>query len=160
MKEIKINTEHDNNMNCEQGKVHLGMNIQRIREMLQIKQLTLAEKLNISQQAVSNLENRDSIEDKTLDKVAKALKVPVLLIKNFNQDDITYGIQNNYYNGSKGYFESEDHTQITNTNTIEMIKYALQENKKLYDQIIKDKEQEIRKLKQENEDLWQKIKPS
>ena len=154
MKDIDKKMEQENNVSANQPKkhVHLGTNIQRIREILNIKQIVLADMMNISQQAISKLENREYIEDKTLDKVAKVLKVPVLLIKNFDQEHIAHDIVNNYYDDSKNFNDdSADHTQITNT--IEMVKLALQENKKLYERIIKEKEQEIKTLKEENENL-------
>jgi transcriptional regulator with XRE-family HTH domain len=45
---------------------HLGRKIGRIREMLGVKQETLAEKLGISQQAVSKIEQSEQVEDTTL----------------------------------------------------------------------------------------------
>lgn len=67
-------------------KVHEGKNIKRIREMLGIKQETLASELEISQQSVSLLEQKETIDSAMLDAVAKVLKIPVEAIKNFNEE--------------------------------------------------------------------------
>ena len=57
--------------------VHEGRNIKRIREMLGVKQDTLANDLGWNQQKVSLLEQKERIEPQLLEEVAKALKVPV-----------------------------------------------------------------------------------
>jgi DNA-binding XRE family transcriptional regulator len=64
--------------------IHEGKNVKRIREILGIKQDALAMELGLSQQAVSALEQKEKIDEKILDDVAKVLKVPVDAIKSFN----------------------------------------------------------------------------
>lgn len=66
-------------------KVHHGRNIKRIREILHIKQDTLAFDLNMSQQNVSVLESKEEIEDDLLKQIAGALKIQVEAIKNFDE---------------------------------------------------------------------------
>jgi transcriptional regulator with XRE-family HTH domain len=70
------------------GTVHHGQNIKRLRDLLGIKQETIALGLQVSQQAMSKLEQKDQIEDELLGKVSEVLKVPVESIKNF--DDKTF----------------------------------------------------------------------
>ena len=77
--------------------VHEGRNVKRIREILGIKQDALALELGLSQQAVSVLEQKEKIDDKILDDVAKVLKVPVEAIKNFNEE-AALNIINNTFN--------------------------------------------------------------
>lgn len=67
-------------------KVHHGRNVRRFREMFGIKQDTLADLLGMSQQTVSRLESQEELDDTTLDKVAKALKIPAEAIRNFNDE--------------------------------------------------------------------------
>ena len=55
--------------------VHEGRNVKRIREILGIKQDTLANELGLSQQAISALEQQEALDKDMLEKVAKALKV-------------------------------------------------------------------------------------
>ena len=66
--------------------VHEGRNVKRIREILGIKQDTLAAELGLSQQAISALEQKEALDKELLEKVANALKVPVDTIKNFNEE--------------------------------------------------------------------------
>jgi transcriptional regulator with XRE-family HTH domain len=69
----------------EKKTVHLGRNVQRTREILGMKQLTLADITGMSQQNISKLEQSEFIPDDTLEKLAKGLGVTVEFIKNFNE---------------------------------------------------------------------------
>ena len=80
----------------EKSPVHLGRNVQRTREILGMKQLTLADITGMSQQNISKLEQSEFIVDETLGKLAKGLGVSVEFIKNFSEEKTIYNIQNNY----------------------------------------------------------------
>ena len=82
------------------NKIHHGRNIKRLREMLGIKQETIAVDLNITQQAMSKLEQKEQIEDETLEKVAKVLKVPIDSIKNFSEESAINVIANTFNDSS------------------------------------------------------------
>ncbi len=77
-------------------KIHHGRNIKRLREMLGIKQETIAAELNITQQTMSKLEQKEQIEDETLEKVARVLKVPVDSIKKFTDEAAINVIANTF----------------------------------------------------------------
>lgn len=77
-------------------KVHHGRNIKRLREMLGVKQEHIANELNMTQQAVSKLEQKEEIEEDVLAKVAKVLNVPTEAIKNLS-DEATFNIIANTY---------------------------------------------------------------
>lgn len=66
--------------------VHEGRNVKRIREILGIKQDTLAIELDVSQQTISALEQKEALDKDMLEKIAKALKVSSEAIKNFNEE--------------------------------------------------------------------------
>lgn len=72
--------------------------------MLGIKQEYIANELNMTQQTISKLEQKEEIEDDVLEKVAKVLNVPVDAIKNLN-DEATFNIIANSYhdNASANY---------------------------------------------------------
>jgi transcriptional regulator with XRE-family HTH domain len=76
--------------------LHEGRNVKRIREILGIKQDTLAANLGLSQQAISQLEQKEALDKDMLEKIAAVLKVPVEAIKNFDEEKAIYNIQNNY----------------------------------------------------------------
>lgn len=86
----------------EKKTIHLGRNVQRTREILGMKQLTLADITGMSQQNISKLEQTESIPDDTLEKLAKGLGVSVEFIKNFNEEKTIYNIQNNYDGANSG----------------------------------------------------------
>ncbi len=75
---------------------HLGKKIGRIREMLGMKQETLAEKMGISQQSISKMEQNESIDEATLERVAKALGVNSEAIKNFSEEAVFNIFQNTF----------------------------------------------------------------
>ena len=79
------------NTDTASPKVHHGRNVKRLREILGVKQEVLADKLELSQQTVSKLENKELIDDETLGKIASALHIPVETIKNFN-DEATFSL--------------------------------------------------------------------
>lgn len=80
-----------------QTKPHEGRNIKRIREILGIKQETLAIDLGLSQQAISSLEQKETLDVPTLEKVAKTLGVTTEAIKNFN-DEAAFNVILNTFN--------------------------------------------------------------
>lgn len=77
-------------------KNHIGRKISRIRELRDMKQEALAAALGISQQAVSNIENSETVEDAKLEEIAKALGVTVEGIKNFNEETVLNIISNTF----------------------------------------------------------------
>jgi transcriptional regulator with XRE-family HTH domain len=83
-----------------QTKPHEGRNIKRIREILGIKQETLAIDLGLSQQAISSLEQKETLDVPTLEKVAKTLGVTTEAIKNFNEEAAFNVILNTFNDNS------------------------------------------------------------
>jgi transcriptional regulator with XRE-family HTH domain len=120
--------------------IHQGRNIKRFREMLGIKQEQLAHQLgeDWNQKKVSLLENKEEIEAALLEDIAKALKVPVEAIKNFDEDTAIHNIQNNY-----------DNSVINGGPTVNY-KCTIDPLNKLievYERIIQEKNDEIEKLR-------------
>ena len=79
-----------------QIKPHEGHNVKRIREILGIKQDKLAIDLGLSQQAISNLEQRETLDVPTLEKVANVLGVSPEAIKNFNDEAVINVVSNTF----------------------------------------------------------------
>ena len=72
---------------------HIGRKISHIRELKDMKQEALAQALGTNQQAISAIENSETIEDGKLADIAKALGVSVEAIKNFSEEAVF-----NYFN--------------------------------------------------------------
>ncbi|WP_345955215.1 helix-turn-helix transcriptional regulator [Mucilaginibacter sp. PAMB04168] len=74
----------------------IGQKVERIRTFRGYKQEYLASKLGVSQQTVSKIEQQEEIEDDLLKQIAEALGVTPEVIKNFDEDKITYIINHQY----------------------------------------------------------------
>jgi transcriptional regulator with XRE-family HTH domain len=132
-------------MQTEQTKtVHQGRNVKRIREILGIKQETLACDLGLTQQAISQLEQKEALDKETLERIAKVLKVPVDTIRNFNEEAAFNIIGNTVHN--------HDNASILNYyptfNPIEKIVQLYDDKIELYERMLKDKTEMIEKLEQ------------
>jgi len=125
--------------------IHQGRNVKRFREMLGIKQDVLAIDLGLSQQAISALEQKEALDADTLDKIAALLKVPAEAIKNFDEESVINIISNTFNEGS---FLNTGHTSTFNINQLEKWLEALEENKRLYEARLKDKDDMIAILQQ------------
>lgn len=121
-------------MQTEETKtVHQGRNVKRIREILGIKQEALASDLGLTQQAVSQLEQKEALDREMLEKIAEILKVPVDAIKNFDEQTTVQIIASNNYGKDQS---SAVNFQCT-FNPLEKYIEAMEENKKLYEQFLK-----------------------
>jgi len=119
--------------------IHEGRNVKRIREILGIKQDALAMELGLSQQAVSQLEQKEKIDVKILEDVAKALKVPVEAIKNFDEQfaiNIVANTVTNYDNGSLFNYQPT-------FNPLDKYIEAMEENKKLYERLLQTEREKV-----------------
>ena len=123
-------------------KIHIGRKIGRIRELRGMKQEAVAEALGISQQAVSKLENSETIEDTTLNRIAKVLGVTVDVIKNFNEEQTILNIQNNYDQASP----SINFPFQCNFNPLDKYVEAMEENKRLYEALLKSEREKVTML--------------
>ena len=118
-----------------ENTVHEGRNVKRIREILGIKQEALALELGISQQAISSLEQKEALDKDMLEKIAAVLKVPAEAIKNFNEENIVFHIQNMNDNSQAIYHY--------NFNPLDKYMEKVEENKQLYEALLKEKDEKI-----------------
>jgi len=82
------------------NKIHQGRNIRRLRDMLGIKQETIASEINMTQQNFSKLEQKKEIDEATLEKVAEAMHISTEVIKRFNEDGVINFISNTLHDNS------------------------------------------------------------
>ena len=125
--------------------IHQGRNIRRFREMLGVKQENLAMELNLSQQTVSALEQKEALDADMLEKIAKILKVPAEAIKNFDEEKVMNVIGNIVTtvndHGTGQVFQF--HPTI---NPIDKWMDVLEENKKLYERLLESEKEKNRLL--------------
>lgn len=79
-------------------KIHEGRNVKRFREMLGIKQETLAYELgdDWNQKKISLLETKETIDTPLLQQISAALKIPVEAFQNFDEEQAVNVIANTY----------------------------------------------------------------
>ena len=111
-------------------KNHIGRKISRIRELKDMKQEALAQAMGTNQQAISIMENSETIEEEKLLQVANALGVSVEAIKNFSEEGVINYF--NTFNDSQGNFGTNHCT----FNPLDKLIEAYEENKKLYERLL------------------------
>jgi transcriptional regulator with XRE-family HTH domain len=135
----------------EKSTIHHGRNIRRFRDMLQIKQEALADKLgdNWTQSQVSRLESKEEIDDPTLKEVSKALGIPVEAIKNFDEQAAIVNIQSNHENANAGSGTIGNNLNYYSCtfNPIEEWLKVLEENKKLYERLLASEQEKVEIMK-------------
>ncbi len=114
--------------------VHEGRNVKRIREILGMKQEALAYDLGLSQQAISQLEQKEALDAEILGKIAAVLKVPVDAIKNFDEQAAINVISNTFHDNS------------ANNVNYHCTFNPLDKVVELYERMLKDKNEMIEKL--------------
>ena len=119
--------------------IHEGRNVKRIREILGIKQDALANELGLSQQAVSALEQKEALDKDLLDKIAKVLKVPSDAIKNFDEQSAVNIVANSFHDSSILY----GYNYYPTFNPIDKLVQVFEENKKLYEQLLKAEKEKV-----------------
>lgn len=125
-------------------KVHEGRNIKRFREMLGIKQDALAFDLNMSQQAVSLLEQKETIDTPLLQKISALLKIPVEAIQNFDEEQAVNIIANTF--GDNACVGNPSST--FNFNPVDAVLKLHEEKMALYERMLKEKDDMMARLEQ------------
>lgn len=143
------------------NKIHEGRNVKRFREILGVKQEALAIELGEewNQKRISLLESKEKIEEELLEEIAKALKVPVAAIKNFDEEKTMMYIQNNYEgsNHSAGSVSLTNHGEANFDctfnpldklmETVDDLKALYAENKSLYERLLQSEKDKVELLK-------------
>jgi len=122
---------------------HIGRKISRIRELRDMKQEALAQALGTNQQAISAMENSETIEEERLVEVAKALGVTVEAIKNFSDEAAI-----NYFNSFNDAVHNSHFGNNNNCtfNPLDKLMETVEENKKLYERLLKAEQDKIEYL--------------
>ncbi|MEO6683512.1 MAG: helix-turn-helix transcriptional regulator [Ginsengibacter sp.] len=132
------------NTDAMQKQIHEGRNIKRFREMLGIKQDTLAYELgdDWNQQKISLLEQKETIDPALLQQISDALKIPAEAIQNFDEEQAVNIISNTFDNGAIGYQKNENCT----FDPIDKIVQLHEEKIALYERMLKEKDEMMARL--------------
>jgi transcriptional regulator with XRE-family HTH domain len=125
-------------------KIHEGRNVKRFREMLGIKQDTLAADLgnDWNQQKVSLLEQKETIDPALLQQISSALKIPAEAIQNFDEEQAVNVIANTFGDNGIGYQRNENPT----FHPIDKLVQLHEEKIALYERMLKEKDEMMERL--------------
>ncbi|MDR6516762.1 helix-turn-helix domain-containing protein [Chryseobacterium camelliae] len=126
-------------------KIHQGRNIKRFREMLGIKQEALALDLNCSQQKISILEQKETVEKDMLEKIAGLLNVPVEAIENMEEEQAINIIANTFHESSAFAYTANIKPTF---HPLEEVLKLHGEKIALYERMLKEKDEMMAKLEQ------------
>ena len=133
--------------------IHQGKNVKRLRELMGIKQEALADMLGLewTQQRISTLEDKEVIDQAILAQVAEVLKVPAEAIRSFTEEAVInvinqtitntnhdQGVQLGVNSGTYNFNPIDKWIE-----TLADYKKAIEDNKKLYEALLKEKDEKL-----------------
>lgn len=127
---------------------HLGYNVKRLREILGVKQEDLAERMHLTQQSVSKLENKEDLDNETLEKIANAMNIPADAIKNFTDEGTVHIISNTF---SENVSVNDYAASINNSpinNPIDRIIQLYDEKVALYERMLQSEKDKVALLEE------------
>lgn len=126
-------------------KIHQGRNIKRFREMLGIKQEALAFDLgeDWNQKKISLLEQKETVEEDILEKIAQLLKIPVEAIENMDDEQAINIIANTFHESSAFAYTANIKPTF---HPLEEVLKLHDEKIALYERMLKEKDEMMAKL--------------
>jgi transcriptional regulator with XRE-family HTH domain len=121
------------------NKNHIGRKISYIRELRGMKQEALATALGITQQAVSFIENSETIEEEKLKQIAEALGVTVDAIRDFSEDAVINIISSTLHDNAG----SINNDCTLNFNPMDKLLQVIEENTKLYERLLQSEKDKV-----------------
>jgi transcriptional regulator with XRE-family HTH domain len=132
-------------------KTNQGRNLKRFREMMGIKQQTLAFELGEewNQKRISILEAKETIDNSLLEEISAVLKIPAEAIRNFDESKALQYIRESY-SPSVLSLASESHTFNPTDKLMETLNALIllhKENTNLYERLLASEQEKIVLLK-------------
>ncbi|MFT4152356.1 helix-turn-helix domain-containing protein [Parafilimonas sp.] len=125
---------------------HMGLKIGSVRRLVGITQLELAQRMHITKQAISKLEQTENIDDERLGKVADALGVSLEGLKKFNTENVLYYTNNFYENCGV----SATNGGLLATGKIENLhSFSVEQAMKLFEELLKMEREKFEKVNSE-----------
>lgn len=117
-----------------------GVNVQKIRVYMGVKQEALATDLGISQYEISKIESQDEVEDGLLARIANVLGVTPEVIRDFDVERAIYNInQHNYQDANI----AEGATTYAITHQVNPLEKIVE----LYERLLKSEQEKIEILR-------------
>lgn len=135
-----------------ESKMHIGKNIKKIRELNGIKQDALARDINMSQQDISDIEKRKTVDDATLALIAQALNVSTDTIRNFDSEALLRNVTNNFNDNAVVHLQNQNpsfYDQAMQENHITSIEKITE----LYERLLQEGREALDRERARNENL-------
>jgi len=117
--------------------LHIGRKIERVRKLRGLTQEDVGTGLGITKQAVSKLEQSESIEEERLEKVAAVLGVTLEGLKRFNDENVLNNTQN-FHDSS-----SVTNSSINNGYEFTIINNPIEKIIELYENLLKVEREKV-----------------
>lgn len=129
-------------MEATVNKGNQGANVRRWREWRNIKQEVLAEMIGVSQATMSGIEKKETIDPETVEKLAKALDIPV--------EAITELAKENSVNIFSGNWSSDQSTSLNFGSTVSIAPSfnPIDRVAELYERLLKSEQEKISLLQE------------
>jgi transcriptional regulator with XRE-family HTH domain len=119
-------------MNKSSIAPHHGRNVKRMRDVMGVKQDALAHDLGLSQQAISLLEQKETLDDAMIEKICVILGVPEEMITHMTDEGLVNIFSGTFSDSNVG---TNNHSPY-NYNPVEKWIESIEENKKLYERLL------------------------
>ena len=122
--------------------VHQGANVRRLRNIMGVKQSSLAEKLGTTQQKVSRIESQRVIEKDTLLQIANILHVSPKIIEELDENPLSIVIENNNFEtgygsiGNLGIIQNDQNNENTINNPLDKIMELNKQTTDLFERML------------------------
>lgn len=113
------------------SKSHMGLKIGRARRLVGLTQKDLADRLGITKQAISKLEQTEDVDDERLDKIADALGVSADGLRKFSTDNVLY-YTNNYFENC-----GASTTNVGASNVENIHHFSIKQAMQLFEELLK-----------------------
>jgi transcriptional regulator with XRE-family HTH domain len=115
-------------MNKSSMTPHHGRNVKRMRDVMGVKQDALAHDLGISQQAISLLEQKETLDAPMIEKIAVILGVPEEMITHMTDEGLVNIFSNTFHDHSVG--------NQNIFNPLDKLMETVDKNEKLYERLL------------------------
>lgn len=117
--------------------LHIGRKIERVRKLRGLTQEEVGVGLGITKQAVSKLEQSETIEEERLEQIAAVLGVTLEGLKRFN-DETVLNNTHNFYDSS-----SVTHSSINNGYEFTIVNNPVEKIIELYESLLKVEREKV-----------------
>lgn len=135
--------------NIKTKNVNQGANVRKLRQIMGMKQDTMAELLNTNQQTVSRIEQKKILDEDTIAKIANILHVSPKIIQELEENANSIVIENNTFQaGSSNVGVVESQRDNIVNHPIDKIMELSKEHASLYERMLVIEKEKVALLEQ------------